>query len=860
MRGSSLSLTTRLWMGVGGIVGFLVASLAGYQYATIMTGNAFVDLLHTEVAMDRDVSRAKACMLQCRRSEKGFILHRDQQYAARFDEELAQLLAQCKTIRASAQNARYTDMADQAMNAATLSDRYGRAFQRVVAAWRQRGLDYDAGLQGHLREVMHLLTDRMKQHALDDVNHDLSELREAEKDCLRQASIEHVQEWQAAAENMRVCIGRSTCNEETRQRLSEYLTRYQELQQNYLEARLGPASAGSKNTTTPSDRETPPGPEPNPANGSGGRTAPLVAMVTQLDDALDIMAREVDRMNVCQVNELILGIRMSEKDYLQRNQDQYVRQTHEAIQKLLDALERSKIDPQSLEQARFALNEYQRAFDELVAEDRTIAVNMKTMDEAVHQLEPIMRSLSGRIEQLALDRTKTVEARANLLTKVAMLAGVVSGLLAFGLAFVLPSAIVGPIQKCTAFAQTIARGNLGGRLEIRRKDEVGGLATALNQMAGDLGQMVHDIKEAGEREKAAQVERAEQERRAAEAEQREAAEVARRRQEHLEAQQRQERELANQERRRAEEEQRKAAVLRRKVDRLLEVVAAAAEGDLTRQIEIEGNEPVDELAVGIQRMLQELAGIIAEVTQSTDQFAEGSFMIAQSTQTLALGAQAQGVSLEQMNSSITELTRSIKAVKDNSSNADKVARETTLLAEEGGQAIQKSAEAMELMRQSAKQIGDIIQVISEIADQTNLLALNAAIEAARAGQHGLGFAVVADEVRKLAERSNQATDEIAKLIRQSTQRVEEGAELSDMTGKSLKRIIAGVESTAQGISQIAQLTIEQATIATEVSSAVVGIAKVTEQVTSGSEEMAASSEQLGANADRLRTVVSRFRI
>ena len=108
-----------------------------------------------------------------------------------------------------------------------------------------------------------------------------------------------------------------------------------------------------------------------------------------------------------------------------------------------------------------------------------------------------------------------------------------------------------------------------------------------------------------------------------------------------------------------------------------------------------------------------------------------------------------------------------------------MAKETNQLAEQGGQAVQKSIEAMELIRTSSTQIAEIIQVISEIASQTNLLALNAAIEAARAGEHGMGFAVVADEVRKLAERSNQAAGEITTLIKESTQRVEEGAQLSE---------------------------------------------------------------------------------
>ena len=313
------------------------------------------------------------------------------------------------------------------------------------------------------------------------------------------------------------------------------------------------------------------------------------------------------------------------------------------------------------------------------------------------------------------------------------------------------------------------------------------------------------------------------------------------------------------EKERLEQDRRQQEELKNKVDDLLAVVNAAAEGDLTEEISVTGEDAVGSLADGLRRMLNDLRDIIGQVVESANQFTEGSRVIAESSQTLAQGAQTQSSAVEQMNASIQELSSSIDGVKTNAVEADKVAKETNQLAEEGGNAVTQSIEAMDLIKTSSEQISEIIQVISEIAGQTNLLALNAAIEAARAGEHGLGFAVVADEVRKLAERSSEAAKEISSLIKESTRRVEEGATLSERTGEALTKIIDGVEATAAKISQIATATVEQAGNAQEVAAAAQNIGEVTEQNAAGSEQMASSAEELGAQASSLRDLVARFK-
>lgn len=323
------------------------------------------------------------------------------------------------------------------------------------------------------------------------------------------------------------------------------------------------------------------------------------------------------------------------------------------------------------------------------------------------------------------------------------------------------------------------------------------------------------------------------------------------------------------------------------IRRLLDEMIDLADGDLTVEATV-SEDITGAIADSVNQAVEEMRGLVTTINQTSERVASSVQQTRATAQHLSEASEHQRDQIVNASDVVRRMSETMDEMANKASDSVSIARESLDIAAEGGQTVRATIDGMDNIRdqiqetskrikrlgESSQEIGNIVELIEDIADQTNILALNAAMQAAMAGEAGRGFAVVADEVQRLAERSTNATRQIETLVKTiqadtneavismeaSTSEVVAGAGRAEAAGESLRKIEEVSRQIAEEIEKIASAAASQSDQAKSINDTMSVIQEITHQTSEGTGQTSDSVARLAAMSDELRSTVERFKL
>ena len=321
--------------------------------------------------------------------------------------------------------------------------------------------------------------------------------------------------------------------------------------------------------------------------------------------------------------------------------------------------------------------------------------------------------------------------------------------------------------------------------------------------------------------------------------------------------------------------------------KLMGEISELTEGDLTARAEVT-EDVTGAIADSFNTMAEQFGGIVRQVKSTTFSVDETAMDVSKLTTELAAKSIDQTKQVNAAIEAINEMAASIRQVSLNAARSAEVSETSRTNAREGAEAVEKTNRAMDEIREqinetarsikrlgeSSMEIGNVVEIINNIADRTSILALNASIQAAMAGDAGYGFAVVAEEVQRLAESSSNSTKQIDMLVKsiqseikdvsnrmdESISKVVQGSRLADGAHEKLQQIETVSNQLADLIEAITQAATKQVQVSESVVESMVSVGGVSNETSKTSQETADLMKLLNTTASKLRAAVEVFKI
>jgi twitching motility protein PilJ len=543
------------------------------------------------------------------------------------------------------------------------------------------------------------------------------------------------------------------------------------------------------------------------------------------------------RQSVASLGKTVLGSNISELDtsfYTLKEafQDYELIPNAESVAKVLaekeafsKAIAQPTIDMVLKNKLREQLAEFDKWFTEVTTTDGIIAARISGYQEAAKRAEPVIQSFLDNAVEKETTATADMENTASLVMKVVLAVGLISILLGTFIAIKLSKGLTNQVDHIMALLDEIGMGNFQARTEVVSNDELGVMARTLNAMLDNITVLIQSQEERD--------------------------------------------------------------TIQESIMKLLEDISALSDGDFTARAEVT-EDMMGAIADSFNAMADQFTDVISKVKVATESVDITSEEVARQTMGLAEKNIEQVKGVGMAIESIETMVKSIREVAENARQSASVSQKSRINAQEGALAVDQTNKAMVEIREqinetarsikrlgeSSLEIGNIVQIIDDIADRTSILALNASIQAAMAGDAGHGFAVVADEVQRLADSSSNSTKQIELLVKsiqteikdvtnridESIGKVVQGTKLADGAHDKLQEIENVSNQLAELIEAITSATNSQVSMSETISKTMEDVGEVSRESSLSSQDSAASMNILIQTARELRSAVEVFQI
>jgi twitching motility protein PilJ len=471
------------------------------------------------------------------------------------------------------------------------------------------------------------------------------------------------------------------------------------------------------------------------------------------------------------------------------------------------------------------LGEFTKWYGDVKKTDEKIVERIQEYQSAAANADPVIRSfLDGAVKNEAI-AIKAMEDTSAMVLKIVLGVGIIAVLFAIFIAVRLSRGLTNQVDHIMGLLEEMEQENYEARTPVVSDDELGVMAVTLNGMLDNMTMLIQSQDERNS--------------------------------------------------------------IQESIMKLLEEISTLSDGDFTARAEVT-EDLTGAIADSFNAMADQFSDIIAKVKVATKAVGITSEEVSRQTMGLAEKNIDQVKGVTTAVEAIDEMVGSIKMVAENAQQSATVSKRSRINAQEGAEAVQETNKAMVEIREeinetarsvkrlgeSSLEIGNIVQIIDDIADRTSILALNASIQAAMAGDAGHGFAVVADEVQRLADSSSNSTKQIEVLVKsiqaeikdlttridESISKVVAGSQLADGAHGKLQEIEQVSRQLAELIEAITGATNNQVKMSETISKTMEEVGEVSRESSLSTQDTAASMNILSKTARDLRSAVDVFKI